>query len=67
MDRWEAVHDFNPDIPYPDELISSGKWPEVGEYLSRLDTKVDYELSAYIFNGTIRDDRTVEEVANGVE
>ncbi|QQK77588.1 hypothetical protein HUG15_19710 [Salicibibacter cibarius] len=70
LDRWEEVHDINPDIPYPEEHIDSEDWLEIDDFYVRNLANfrdIDDELSNYISGRSIDDGRTVEEIANGVE
>lgn len=67
FDRWKIVSMINNQIPYPEDLILSQKWDEVGDELLDLGDWLenDYpDLEEYITQGVLTN-KTVEEVSNG--
>jgi len=60
FNRWKEVHDYNNDIPYPEDAIQSQDWEKLSEVI--LDANFGSDLHGYIKNNTLptKDGKEVE-------
>ncbi|MCR6105011.1 hypothetical protein HXA34_01765 [Salipaludibacillus agaradhaerens] len=70
LERWERMHQLNPDIPYPAKAIENEEWLKVGEVYSEFSddfsSRAGYneKLLYYVAEGEeVLDGETLEEIA----
>lgn len=70
LDRWEAVHQADPSIPYPEEEINNQDWDALNDYMygdgNKANMKMDdetLEIYEYIMTGEEYEDNPVVEEA----
>ncbi|HLR52659.1 MAG TPA: LXG domain-containing protein [Candidatus Avamphibacillus sp.] len=65
--RWQEVHTTNPEISYPKEFIQSQDWYKINEKLYDVELEYGSDLIDYIIDGTLSGEKTVDDIAKGIE